>query len=36
MNIYNLYDKAGNILAKWDTQVNICKKYNEAKINRKY
>jgi hypothetical protein len=36
MNINNLYDKAGSIIANLDTEINRCKKYNEAKINRKY
>lgn len=36
VNLNNLYGKASGMIADLDTSINRCKKYNEAKINRKY
>ncbi len=35
-NLNNLYGKADNMISELDKGINLCKKYNEAKINRKY
>ena len=34
--INHLYGKASNMIKDLDTGINRCKRYNEAKINRKY
>lgn len=35
-SITNLYGKADSMIKELDSGINLCKKYNEAKINRKY
>jgi hypothetical protein len=35
-NLNKLYGKADNMISELDKGINLCKKYNEAKINRKY
>jgi hypothetical protein len=35
-SLNNLYGKADSMILELDKGINICKKYNEAKINRKY
>lgn len=32
----SLYGKADSMFSDLDKGINLCKKYNEAKINRKY
>ncbi len=31
-----LFGKAEDVIEQFDRDITICKKYNEAKINRKY
>ena len=35
-NLNKLYGKADSMINELDKGINLCKKYNEAKINRKY
>lgn len=35
-NLNKLYGKADNMISELDKGISLCKKYNEAKINRKY
>lgn len=36
LDIPELYVKAGEMVAQFDSSINRCKTYNEAKVNRKY
>lgn len=35
-NLNNLYGKADSMISELDKGISLCKRYNEAKINRKY
>ena len=35
-NLDGLYGEAGDMIKNFDTTIERCKRYNEAKINRKY
>lgn len=35
-NLNKLYGKADSMINELDKGISLCKKYNEAKINRKY
>ena len=35
-DLENLYGEAGELIRNFETNINRCKRYNEAKISRKY